>query len=62
MNAVMPNIIKSKGPITVCNCSDKNIKREQRKRIIKFFDDHFSTMLAYIGDMHGEFDEDIKFA
>jgi hypothetical protein len=33
MKTMMPNMIKSKGPLTVCNCTDTNIRNEQRKCI-----------------------------
>jgi len=33
MKILMPNMSKSEGPLTVCNCTDKNIRREQRKCI-----------------------------
>jgi hypothetical protein len=31
MKTVKPNMSKSEGPLTVCNCKDKNISREQKK-------------------------------
>ena len=33
MKTMMPNMSKSKGPLTVCNCTDTNVRREQRKCI-----------------------------
>ena len=33
MNTLVPNMVKSDGPLTVCDCTDKNIRREQRKCI-----------------------------
>jgi hypothetical protein len=33
MMTIIPNMSKSDGPLTVCNCTDTNIKREQRKCI-----------------------------
>ena len=30
MKTLLPNMSKSEGPITVCNCSDENLKKEQR--------------------------------
>jgi hypothetical protein len=33
MKKMMPNMSKLKGPLTVCNCTDTNIRREQRKCI-----------------------------
>ena len=31
MKTMMPNMSKLKGILTVCNCTDTNIRREQRK-------------------------------
>jgi hypothetical protein len=34
MKNLVPNMSKSEGPLTVCNCTEKNIRREQRKCIV----------------------------
>jgi hypothetical protein len=31
MKTVTPNMSKYEGPLTVCNCTDTNIRKEQRK-------------------------------
>ena len=33
MKAMMPNMSKPEGPLTVCNCIDTNIRKEQIKCI-----------------------------
>jgi hypothetical protein len=31
MKTLMPNLSKPEGPLTVCNCPDTNVRKEQRK-------------------------------
>jgi hypothetical protein len=31
MKIVMPNMSKPEGPLTVCNCPDTNVRKEQKK-------------------------------